>query len=94
MTPLALGPSTLSAAIQIYALEWIAWQRWWKRRREIDLLCLIPFTFSVGGAQTVSKDLVWEGDGWLLLYKGLSESRFQWPRSPQEVHSLTPQQFR
>lgn len=27
------------------------------------------------------KGLVWEGDGWLLLYKRLSESRFQWPRS-------------
>ena len=25
------------------------------------------------------KGLVWEGDGWLLLYKRLSESRFQWP---------------
>ena len=40
------------------------------------------------------KGLVWEGDGWLLLYKRLSESRFQWPRSPEEVRSLTPQQFR
>lgn len=33
------------------------------------------------------KGLVWEGDGWLLLYKRLSESQFQWPRSPQEVRS-------
>lgn len=40
------------------------------------------------------KGLVWEGDGWLLLYKRLSESRFQWPRSPQEVRLLTQQQFR
>jgi len=24
------------------------------------------------------KGLVWEGDGWFLLYKRLSESRFQW----------------
>lgn len=40
------------------------------------------------------KGLVWEGDGWLLLYKRLSESRFQWPRNPQEVRSLTQQQFR
>jgi len=30
------------------------------------------------------KGLVWEGDGWLLL----------WPRSPEEVRELTLQQFR
>lgn len=40
------------------------------------------------------KGLVWEGDGWLLLYKRLSASRSQWPRSPDEVRLLTPQQFR
>lgn len=40
------------------------------------------------------KGLVWEGDGWLLLYKRLSDGRFQWPRSPDEVRSLTSQQFR
>ena len=40
------------------------------------------------------KRLVWEGDGWLLLYKRLSKSRFQWPRSPEKVRLLTQQQFR
>ena len=40
------------------------------------------------------KGLVWEGDGWLLLYKRLAESRFQWTRSAEEVKSLTQQQFR
>lgn len=38
--------------------------------------------------------VLWEGDGWLLLYKRLSESRFQWPRSLEEVRSLMSQQFR
>ena len=31
------------------------------------------------------KGLVWEGEGWLLLYKKLSESRLQWPRNPEDV---------
>ena len=41
-----------------------------------------------------SKGLVWEGDGWLLLYKRLSENQFQWPRNAEEVQALTQQQFR
>lgn len=40
------------------------------------------------------KGLVWEKDGWLLLYKRLQQGRFQWPRTEAEVKSLTPQQFR
>lgn len=40
------------------------------------------------------KGLVWEGDGFLLLYKRLADSRFQWPRSAEEVQRLTAQQFR
>ncbi len=61
MTPPALKKSTLCAAIQTCAPEWTVWQRWWKRRRETGLMCLIPFTFSAGGAPTVSKD--WYGKG-------------------------------
>lgn len=40
------------------------------------------------------KGLVWEGDGWLLLYKRLQNGNFQWPRSETEVRNLTRQQFR
>lgn len=40
------------------------------------------------------KGMVWENDGWLMLYKRLAEGRFQWPRSADEVRKLTPQQFR
>ena len=40
------------------------------------------------------KGLVWEGDGFLLLYKKLVNGSFQWPRDASEVKSLTAKQFR
>lgn len=40
------------------------------------------------------KGLVWEGDGFLLLYKKLVNGSFQWPRNASEVKSLTAKQFR
>lgn len=40
------------------------------------------------------KALVWEGDGFLLLYKRLANGRFQWPRNEDEVREITPQQLK
>ena len=39
------------------------------------------------------KGLLWEGDGFLLLYKRLSDGKFQWPRTQEEVKSLTMEQY-
>ena len=40
------------------------------------------------------KGLVWEGDGFLLLYKRLENGVFQWPRSTEDVREISPQQYR
>ena len=40
------------------------------------------------------KGLVWEGDGFLLLYKRLNIGGFRWPRTQEEAVEITPEQYR
>ncbi|EHJ00362.1 IS66 Orf2 family protein [Clostridium sp. DL-VIII] len=40
------------------------------------------------------KGLLWEGDGFLLLYKRLETGKFQWPRNEAEVKAISPQQYK
>ena len=39
------------------------------------------------------KGLVWEGDGFLLLYKRLNIGGFSWPRTKEEAMEVTPEQY-
>ena len=39
------------------------------------------------------KGLVWEKDGFLLLYKRLEDGSLTWPRTEQEAAELTEEQF-
>ena len=40
------------------------------------------------------KALVWEGDGFLLLYKRLNVGGFSWPRTKEEAMEISPEQYR
>ena len=40
------------------------------------------------------KGLLWEGDGFLLLYKRIENGSFKWPRRESDVKPISWQQFR
>ena len=39
------------------------------------------------------KGLLWEGTGFLLLYKRLESGSFSWPRTPEEAAEITREQY-
>lgn len=39
------------------------------------------------------KGLLWEGDGFLLVYKRLYNGAFNWPRSKQEAMAISAEQY-
>ena len=39
------------------------------------------------------KGLLWEGDGFLLLYKRVESGRFQWPRTDKDIWEITAEQL-
>ena len=39
------------------------------------------------------KGLLWEGDGFLLLYKRINTGTFKWPRSANEALEITTTQY-
>ena len=75
-------------------------------RKSIDGLAAIvkeqfhldPFSKSLflfcGHSRNKMKALLWEGDGFVLLYKRLENGSFKWPRDETEVKPITWQQFR
>jgi len=47
-----------------------------------------------GHSSSKIKGLLWEGDGFLLLYKRIDQGHFTWPRTSDELRQLSPEQFR
>ena len=75
------------------------------RRGMEGLASIIKFNFQLDpyqkdilflfcGRRTDSiKGLVWEGDGFLLLYKRVESGHFTWPRSSSDLKSMSAEQF-
>lgn len=75
-------------------------------RKGIDgLAAIVKFRFSLdpydkntlflfcGKKPDRIKGLVWEGDGFLLLYKRIDLGTFKWPRSADAAMELTMEQY-
>ena len=39
------------------------------------------------------KGIVWEGDGFLMVYKRVEKGKYQWPRNRNELKELSTQQY-
>ena len=75
-------------------------------RKSIDGLAAVvqeqfhldPFSSSLflfcGKRRYRMKVLLWEGDGFVLLYKRLENGNFKWPRKESEVKPISWQEFR
>lgn len=40
------------------------------------------------------KALLWEGDGFVLLYKRLENGKYKWPRNEEQARKISWQEFR
>lgn len=78
-TDLRLGIDGLAALVQ--------------GKLELDPYSRALFLFC-GRRRDRIKSLLWEGDGFLLLYKRLDNGCFRWPRNASEAKLLTQQEVR
>ncbi len=59
---------------------------------DLDLFSDSLFLFC-GRRRNRLKALIWEEDGFVLLYKRLEDGRYSWPKDENEVRNLTHKQF-
>lgn len=60
---------------------------------ELDLYDKNTLFLFCGKRSDRIKGLLWEGDGFLLLYKRLDNGAFNWPRSKAAAMEITPEQY-
>jgi len=78
-TDLRYGIDSLSAIIE--------------KRYKINLFVPNTLFLFCGRSASKIKGLLWEGDGFLLLYKRVECGRFSWPRTSTDLKNLSYEQF-
>ena len=63
-----------------------------QQQYQLDLFGSSAFLFC-GRRRNRIKILLWDCDGFLLMYKRLEDGIFNWPRNQQEVRNLSREQF-
>ena len=63
--------------------------------RKFHAKLFVPNTLFLfcGRSASKIKGLLWEGDGFLLLYKRVENGHFSWPRNSNDLRSMTAEQF-
>ena len=63
--------------------------------RKYHMNLFVPNTLFLfcGRSASKIKGLLWEGDGFLLLCKRVEAGHFTWPRSSDELRSMSAEQF-
>lgn len=64
-----------------------------ERRYRCNLFVPSTLFLFCGHSSRKIKGLLWEGDGFLLLYKRVESGHFVWPRSSSELREMNPEQF-
>lgn len=63
-----------------------------QRKFQLDPFSNSLFLFC-GRRRDRIKALLWEGDGFVLLYKRVEDGVYQWPRNRQEMQKLSWKEF-
>lgn len=65
-----------------------------EQRYKMDLFVPNTLFLFCGHSASKIKGLLWEGDGYLMLYKRVECGRFFWPRTSNDLRMLSSEQFR
>lgn len=63
-----------------------------ERRYHMNLFVPNTLFLFCGRSASKIKSLLWEGDGFLLLYKRVESGHFTWPRSSDDLKSMFAEQ--